>query len=111
MIDRFRLGLRQPHAGPASAGEEPRRRRRAADAVARAGHPAQPEAGHEHFNGSLVIPVFNLAGEVVEMYGRKITPNLRDGNAGPPVSAAASIGACGTKKRSSHRRTSSCAKR
>ena len=34
---------------------------------------------HEHFNGSLVIPVFNLAGEVVEMYGRKIIPNLRAG--------------------------------
>ena len=30
------------------------------DAVERAGHPAQPEAGHEHFNGSLVIPVFDL---------------------------------------------------
>jgi DNA primase catalytic core len=36
------------------------------------------ESGHEHFNGSLVIPVFH-AGEVVEMYGRKITPNLREG--------------------------------
>jgi DNA primase catalytic core len=35
--------------------------------------------GHEHFNGSLVIPVINLNGEVVEMYGRKITPNLRSG--------------------------------
>ena len=31
------------------------------------------ESGHEHFNGSVVIPIFNLAGEVVEMYGRKIT--------------------------------------
>jgi DNA primase catalytic core len=37
------------------------------------------ESGHEHFNGSLVIPVFNEQGEVVEMYGRKITPNLREG--------------------------------
>jgi DNA primase len=36
------------------------------------------ESGHEHFNGSLVIPVFH-AGEVVGMYGRKITPNLREG--------------------------------
>ncbi len=35
--------------------------------------------GHEHFNGSLVVPVFNLAGDVVEMYGRKITPRLREG--------------------------------
>jgi DNA primase catalytic core len=35
--------------------------------------------GHEHFNGSLVIPVFNPDGEVVEMYGRKITSSLRAG--------------------------------
>jgi DNA primase len=35
--------------------------------------------GHEHFNGSLVVPIFNLDGEVVEMYGRKITAKLREG--------------------------------
>lgn len=37
------------------------------------------ESGHEHFNGSIVIPVFDLAGNVLGMYGRKITPNLREG--------------------------------
>jgi DNA primase len=37
------------------------------------------ESGHEHFNGSVVIPIFNQQGEVVEIYGRKITPGLRDG--------------------------------
>ncbi len=31
------------------------------------------ESGHEHFNGSVVIPIFNRQGEVVQMYGRKIT--------------------------------------
>ena len=36
-------------------------------------------SGHEHFDGSLVIPVINLDGDVVQMYGRKITPNLREG--------------------------------
>jgi len=36
------------------------------------------ESGHEHFHGSLVIPVFNLAGEVVEMYGRKIGRAFRE---------------------------------
>jgi DNA primase catalytic core len=35
--------------------------------------------GHEHFNGSLVIPVITPAGDVVEMYGRKITAKLREG--------------------------------
>jgi DNA primase catalytic core len=37
------------------------------------------ESGHEHFRGSLVIPIFNRDGEVMQMYGRKITPNLRTG--------------------------------
>ena len=37
------------------------------------------ESGHEHFNGSLVIPIFDANGEVVEMYGRKITAGLRPG--------------------------------
>ncbi|HEY6369145.1 MAG TPA: CHC2 zinc finger domain-containing protein, partial [Candidatus Sulfotelmatobacter sp.] len=39
------------------------------------------ESGHEHFNGSVVIPVFNLAGEVVQIYGRKVTREtaLREG--------------------------------
>jgi DNA primase catalytic core len=36
------------------------------------------KSGHEHFNGSVVIPIFNLEGEVVEMYGRKITRALRE---------------------------------
>ena len=36
------------------------------------------ESGHEHFTGSVVVPIFD--GErVVEMYGRKITPGLRPG--------------------------------
>src|SRR5882724_1459832 len=30
------------------------------------------ESGHEHFNGSLIIPIFNDAGEITEVYGRKI---------------------------------------
>ncbi|MCG3472407.1 CHC2 zinc finger domain-containing protein [Xenorhabdus bovienii] len=37
------------------------------------------ESGHEHFSGSLVIPVIGLNGEVQEMYGRKITDRLRAG--------------------------------
>ena len=37
------------------------------------------QSGHEHFNGSLVIPVFDAAGNVGEVYGRKITSYLRKG--------------------------------
>jgi DNA primase len=36
-------------------------------------------SGHEHFSGSIVIPVIAASGEVTEVYGRKITPNLREG--------------------------------
>jgi DNA primase catalytic core len=37
------------------------------------------DSGHEHFNGSLVIPVFDAAGNVVEVYGRKLRDDLRAG--------------------------------
>ncbi|MEO8024747.1 CHC2 zinc finger domain-containing protein [Polaromonas sp.] len=37
------------------------------------------ESGHEHFNGSVVVPVLGAQGEVCELYGRKITPRLRPG--------------------------------
>jgi DNA primase catalytic core len=37
------------------------------------------KSGHEHFNGSLVIPILTLEGELVQMYGRKVTSNLREG--------------------------------
>ncbi len=37
------------------------------------------ESGHEHFNGSIVLPVFDAEGHVAEMYGRKITAKLRKG--------------------------------
>jgi DNA primase len=37
------------------------------------------DSGHEHFNGSLVIPVLDEAGHVTELYGRKIRDDLRPG--------------------------------
>lgn len=37
------------------------------------------ESGHEHFNGSLVVPVFDASGHVLELYGRKLLDNLRAG--------------------------------
>ena len=36
-------------------------------------------SGHEHLTGSLVVPVIGEDGRVTEMYGRKITRNLRPG--------------------------------
>ena len=37
------------------------------------------DSGHEHFNGSVVVPLVDAAGAVRGMYGRKVTPNLRPG--------------------------------
>lgn len=37
------------------------------------------ESGHEHFNGSLIVPIFDEAGQVVEVYGRKRRDDLRPG--------------------------------
>jgi DNA primase catalytic core len=77
MIDRFRLGFANRTLGyrlPAknrAAGLEMRGRLQTLGVLR--------ESGHEHFNGSVVIPIFNRSGDVVEMYGRKITPNLREG--------------------------------
>jgi hypothetical protein len=76
-VDRFRLGyanrtlgLRLP-AKNRKLGAELRGR------LTRLG--LYRETGHEHLSGSLVIPVFGEQGEVVQVNGRKITPNLRVG--------------------------------
>ena len=37
------------------------------------------ESGHEHHAGRLVVPFWSLEGEVAQLYGRAITPNLRPG--------------------------------
>lgn len=79
MIEHFRLGFANRTIGyrlPASnraAGAELRGRLQKLGLYRR--------TGHEHFNGSVVIPIFNLEGDVVQMYGRKITriTALRDG--------------------------------
>jgi len=36
-------------------------------------------SGHEHFTGSLVIPVMDESGQVLEVYGRKVNDNQRKG--------------------------------
>jgi DNA primase len=36
-------------------------------------------SGHEHFNGALVVPITDEAGQVVELYGRRLTDHARAG--------------------------------
>ncbi len=78
LIDRFKLGVadrtlayRLPEK-KRKAGGEIRGRLRSLGILR--------ESGHEHFNGSLVIPVINN-GHVLELYGRKLNDNLRKGTA------------------------------
>ncbi len=79
-IDRFTLGyanrtlgLRLPEKNR-KAGAEIRERLQRLGLIR--------DSGHEHFNGSLVIPILNGNGHVCGVYGRKILDNLR---AGTPV--------------------------
>jgi DNA primase len=74
MIDHFKLGLanrtlayRLPESNR-QAGKEIRGK------LQRLG--ILRENGHEHFRGSLIIPVFDETGSVVEIYGRKIGKKL-----------------------------------
>jgi len=39
------------------------------------------QSGHEHFNGSLVVPILDEHGLISEVYGRKIRDDLRKGTA------------------------------
>jgi DNA primase len=77
LIERFQLGfanrtlgLRLPEK-TRRAGEEIRTR------LQRLG--ILRESGHEHFNGSVVIPVVDTEGRVTKVYGRKISSDLRAG--------------------------------
>ncbi len=63
------LGYRLPHS-TSVAGAELRGRLQRLGIIR--------DSGHEHFRGSLVVPVVN-AGEVTEVYGRKLLDNLRAG--------------------------------
>ena len=76
-IDRFKLGYANRTLGlslpirQVKAGSEIR------DRLAKVG--IYRESGHEHFNGSLVIPILDEAGNVQEVYGRKLLDFLRKG--------------------------------
>jgi len=77
LIDHFRLGFadrtlgyRLPQANRV-AGAEVRGRLQALGFLR--------DSGHEHFRGSLVVPIFDENGHVAQCYGRKINDGLRKG--------------------------------
>ena len=102
MIEHFRLGLSNRTLNYHLADKN-----RAAGATIRGRLEKlgilREKTGHEHFNGSVVIPIFNLQGELVQMYGRKITA-IATGNRLSPVSA-------GTIARRVERRGADCLER
>jgi DNA primase len=77
VIDRFRLG----YANRTLAYRLPNKQRKQGAEIRgrlqRLG--IFRETGHEHFNGCLVIPIFDSQGRVVELYGRKIGRALKGG--------------------------------
>ena len=77
LIDTFRLGFADRTLGyrlPArnrQAGAEIRGRLQRLGVIR--------ESGHEHFRGSLVIPIVDADGVAVQLYGRKLRDDLRAG--------------------------------
>ena len=90
--------LRQPDAGAAPAGEEPRRRRSRCGSGCRrwasCGRAATSTSTARWLSRS-----FKPDGDVAEMYGRKINDRLREGTPTTICTSKASTGACGTKRR------------
>jgi DNA primase catalytic core len=77
LVERFRLGFSDRMLGPALPDKNRRAGAEIRQQLERLG--IFRASGHEHLRGSLVIPVLNLDGDVVQLYGRKINDNLRGG--------------------------------
>jgi DNA primase catalytic core len=78
IIEHFHLGFSNRMLGPSLPDRNRRPGAAIREQLERLGI-IREESGHEHLRGSLVVPVMNLDGDVVQLYGRKITPNLRAG--------------------------------
>jgi DNA primase len=79
LIERFRLGFANRTLGyrlPNKAWKEGQEVRGRLQAIG-----LLRESGHEHFNGSLVVPVIDPNGIIHELYGRKVRDDLRTGTA------------------------------
>jgi DNA primase len=74
-IDRFRLGFANRTLGYRLPTNGTKAGLGARERLQRLG--VLRESGHEHLNGSLIVPIFGEEGEVVGMYGRKVTPESK----------------------------------
>jgi len=69
-IDKFKLGFANRTLGLRLPNSQRVTGSRIRERLQRVG--ILRDSGHEHFNGSLVIPILDEAGNVIEMYGRRI---------------------------------------
>ena len=76
-IERFRLGVADRTLGYRIPGNQTADGKRIRSRLQALG--LLRLTGHEHFRGSLVVPVVDEAGDVGEVYGRKIRDDLRAG--------------------------------
>ena len=78
MLDQFRLGFSNRTLGYHLPEKNRKEGAEARTRLQKIGLIREP-SGHEHFTGSVVFPIFDLEGNVLGMYGRKINDNLRAG--------------------------------
>ena len=79
VVERFRLGFGDRTLGYRIPGNQTAEGKRIRSRLQALG--VLRATGHEHFRGSLVVPVIDEAGDVGEVYGRKIRDDLRAGTA------------------------------
>lgn len=77
VAERFRLGFGDRTLGYRIPGNQTAEGKRIRSRLQALGILRQ--TGHEHFRGSLVVPVVDESGDVGEVYGRKIRDDLRSG--------------------------------
>jgi DNA primase len=77
VIDTFRLGFADRSLGQRLPDSESLEGGAIRGCLQRVG--LMRASGHEHFHGTLVVPVLNDRGDVVDLYGRFIAPKLRYG--------------------------------
>jgi DNA primase len=79
MIERFQIGYAPQHPGlKLPTGLSVRETRVLRERLGRLGIARAPR-GHEHFAGSMTVPVFDERGNVAEIYGRKTRDDLKKG--------------------------------
>lgn len=77
LIEHFRIGFSNRTFGYRMPPKTNKEGKRIRERLAEIG--LYRKSGHEHFNGSIVVPITDPCGNIVEMYGRKITAKLKKG--------------------------------